>query len=126
MQQAILVWAVQGCLAWQQDGLQIPERVRAYTEEYRQENDPLAEFFDECCLFGPDARVSRARLRTVYGHWAQRRFQKPWSAKAFADELKRRGVTDGGKLNGDRAWQGVRLTDKAEASETQWERFDLF
>ena len=126
VQQAILAWAVEGCLAWQQDGLRIPERVRDYTEEYRQENDALADFFDECCLFEPDARVSRARLRTVYGHWAQRRFQKPWSAKAFADELKRRGVTDGGKLNGDRAWQGIRLTDKAEASETQWERFDLF
>jgi putative DNA primase/helicase len=126
VQQAILAWAVEGCIAWQHDGLQIPERVRDYTEEYRQENDPLADFFDEYCLFEPDARVSRKRLRSVYGYWAHRLFQKPWSAKAFADELKRRGVTDGGKLNGDRAWGGIRLTEEAEAAEKKMESFNVF
>src|SRR5262249_17900430 len=39
VQAAILAWAVEGALVWQQDGLLIPERVRSYTDEYRAEND---------------------------------------------------------------------------------------
>jgi hypothetical protein len=39
---AVLAWAVRGCLAWQQQGLAIPDRVRHCTSEYRRENDPVA------------------------------------------------------------------------------------
>ncbi len=43
----ILTWAVQGCLAWQQRGLDAPDCVRNATEEYRRESDLLEEFIAE-------------------------------------------------------------------------------
>ena len=33
----ILNWAIKGCLAWQKDGLGVPEEVKAATDEYRKE-----------------------------------------------------------------------------------------
>lgn len=39
-QAAILAWLIQGCRDWQTRGLDVPDRVRDYTAEYRAENDP--------------------------------------------------------------------------------------
>ena len=61
----------QGCLAWQQTGLQIPARVRLYTEEYRAEVDPLTEFLDERCHLNPNQRTPRNELYTAYTNWAR-------------------------------------------------------
>ena len=40
----VLEWLVRGCLRWQRDGLNPPEKVRAATEEYRRNEDLLADF----------------------------------------------------------------------------------
>jgi putative DNA primase/helicase len=106
---AILTWVVEGCLAWQQDGLQIPDRVRSYTEEYRSEVDPLTEFLDEHCQLNPTARTTRGALYTAYTRWAHGYGTPPITQKAFADALKRLGTTDGGKSAGIRHWQGIEL-----------------
>src|SRR5215213_4388400 len=43
----ILAWIVQGCLAYQQDGLGEPDKVRAATLDYRSEMDVLAGFIED-------------------------------------------------------------------------------
>jgi putative DNA primase/helicase len=106
---AILAWAVEGCLAWQREGLQIPARVSQYTEEYRQENDPLQDFLDECCELRPTARAERNTLRRAYDHWARSNLQPSLSAKRLADLLKLRGITDGGKQGDQHTWLGIAL-----------------
>ncbi len=120
---AILAWAVEGVLAWQEDGLQVPERVRAYTEEYRAEVDPLTNFFEEYVVFEEEERVERARLHATYRQWTQRSGEKPLTPKAFANALKRRGVTDGGKSGGSRFWQGIALVESAFSAASSEEPF---
>jgi phage/plasmid-associated DNA primase len=88
--------------------------VSAYTEEYRQENDPLRDFFDDYCLFEDNARVTRSYLRKAYERWAASQLERPLSPKAFATLLKARGVTDGGKQRGERTWFGITLRDHDE------------
>jgi putative DNA primase/helicase len=117
IQTAILTWAVAGCRAWQRHGLNIPERVRLYTEEYRQENDPFADFFDERCLFEPSARVRRSELRQAYEQWAKSNGEWLQTAKALATALKTRGIRDGGKLNGERTWAGITLVQDDRGAE---------
>jgi putative DNA primase/helicase len=117
---AILAWAVNGALAWQQYGLQVPQRVRAYTDEYRTEVDPLTDFLDEHAILEPNQRVERARLLDLYRTWAQKAGEQPLTAKALANSLKRRGVTDGGKSGNTRYWEGITLTERpAEASTSE-------
>ena len=66
----ILAWAVRGCLEWQRVGLQVPERVKAATEVYRQESDPLGDFLAECCEIGPGHSAGGGELYRRYQAWA--------------------------------------------------------
>lgn len=45
---AVLNWLVEGCLAWQEKGLDMPEEVRNAIEEYQQEMDHVREFLEDC------------------------------------------------------------------------------
>lgn len=67
---ALLAWAVAGCLAWQRDGLKLAPVVRAATVQLRASFDPLAEFFAECCEFGPDKETPAQALSEAYATWA--------------------------------------------------------
>lgn len=58
----ILRWAVEGCLAWQRDGLGTPEDVRRATAGYRGEMDVLGKFFTDHCVVEPAAFVSAGDL----------------------------------------------------------------
>jgi putative DNA primase/helicase len=49
----ILAWLVRGALAWQRDGLEVPECVRLSTEEYQKEQDVVGGFLAECCDLNP-------------------------------------------------------------------------
>jgi putative DNA primase/helicase len=117
IQSAILAWAVEGCLAWQQSGLAVPDRVKAYTEEYRQENDPLRDFLDECCRLDRGARTPRNLLKRAYDEWARSNFQPPLTAKRLSELLKLRGITDGGKAGEERTWQGIALIEDANVGD---------
>jgi len=66
---AVLSWMVNGCLAYQEKGLQVPEAVREKTEEYRQESDPLKDFIDECCVIGDNQMVAKGTLYEKYCQW---------------------------------------------------------
>jgi len=105
---AILAWAVRGCLEWQRDGLDVPERVRDYTADYRRENDPVAEWIDECCLLEPSSVVRADALRSSYEQFAERNGEKAISAKALGDALAARRLTRT-KHDGRRAWRGIEL-----------------
>jgi putative DNA primase/helicase len=120
---AILAWALEGSLAWQKEGLQVPDRVRTYTEEYRAEVDPLTEFFEEYALFAANERVERARLLEAYRAWAHRAGEQAVGPKALASALKRRGVSDGGKSGVSRYWQGISLTEPAITAASTEEPF---
>jgi len=68
----ILAWLVRGCLEWQRRGLDpAPECVRAATQEYRQESDPLAGFVAEKCIEEPSARVQASEIYKAYKQWAE-------------------------------------------------------
>ena len=74
----ILVWLVRGCLEWQRRGLEpIPACVRAATEEYKQESDPLAEFIAARCVEHENATVKAADLYGEYKTWADEQGMGP-------------------------------------------------
>lgn len=66
----ILTWAVQGCLAWQRDGLDPPAVVTEATKEYERDSDPLAAFLAEACELDEGAEVGAAELFEHYKRWA--------------------------------------------------------
>ncbi|MDQ3571705.1 MAG: phage/plasmid primase, P4 family [Actinomycetota bacterium] len=104
---AILAWAVEGCLAWQRNGLGVPERVSAYTEEYRQENDPLAEWLEDRCVREPSAFATSAELYKSYEEWAQDTgVRHPITSTALGKALASRGF-EKARDRSRRGWRGL-------------------
>ena len=127
---AILAWAVQGCLAWQRDGLKTPAAVVASTNAYRAENDPLAEFFAARVAFDARATVARKSIRAAYEVWVRDCDSgNPMSPKRFAERLRARLVAEHGAAHKADAsvrlgqsvvdgWRGMRLSDPHAAEDT--------
>jgi putative DNA primase/helicase len=91
--EGILAWLVQGCLAWQRDGLRTPAMVHAATAEYRADQDIVGAFVAECCVTGgADYRCRSADLYARFGHWSKAAGEDPMTKKRFGDALTERGI----------------------------------
>jgi putative DNA primase/helicase len=89
----ILRWAVEGCLAWQAQGLGHPACVDQATRSYQSEQDSLSEFLAECCTEGFTARVKAGKLFNAYQAWADGRGQPhrdQLTLRAFGEKCKAR------------------------------------
>jgi len=105
---AILVWAVEGCLAWQRLGLAEPEEVRVANQDWQAESDPLQDFIVDCAELRPDAFCTSQDLRASYDNWAAENGVHALATNKFADRLKRLGclpVRD----KRVRGWKGIGL-----------------
>jgi putative DNA primase/helicase len=68
----ILAWAVRGTLDWLKVGLQCPPRVFDATEAYKEAEDPLREFIQDCLdTTDPLSQTSSQKLYGVYRDWAR-------------------------------------------------------
>jgi putative DNA primase/helicase len=67
----ILAWAVRGCLAWQERGLDPPAAVVAATHKYQRESDTLALFIATCCHEGDSYQVRAKTFYDAYEAWCQ-------------------------------------------------------
>jgi putative DNA primase/helicase len=96
----ILAREVQGCLAWQREGLNPPNAVRAATKAYRDEADLLAPFFDARCVLHPAAKVQASKLFASYQGWCdecQMRDRERLSLRDFGTRLKKQFASDDGR-----------------------------
>ena len=108
VQTAILAWAVQGCLEWQQRGLDVPASVRDYTAEYRHEMDPLRDWLADCTTTEPDAWTTNAELRSSYEDWCQENGEKPLAQNKLGHLLEGKGY-HAKRADGVRGRQGIRV-----------------
>jgi putative DNA primase/helicase len=110
----ILAWAVKGALAWRAHGLEVPDAVRAETAEYRDSQDPLRNFLDDCAILDAPFWTSSAELRRAYERWCERVGEHPLrSTRAFAAALKHHECEQDKRL-GERGWRGIALREDAE------------
>ena len=107
----ILAWLVRGCLEWQREGLKVPERVKAATNDYRTSQDHLGMFLAESCVVADTAHVSAGDLRGAYMAWCEEQGETPWSPACRARRTTR-GYDSGTTGRGNdkvRTWFGVGL-----------------
>lgn len=104
----VLAWAVRGCLAWQQEGLGLPETVRAATDEYRDEMDTLAQFLNECCVQRDGAIEKVTPLLEAYKSFSG---DSKISAKEFKYLMVERGFQAPRHTKHGNVWDGIGLID---------------
>jgi putative DNA primase/helicase len=120
----ILRWMIQGCLAWQRDGLQRPKAVLDATAEYFAEQDVLAQWVEECCDQSPDWGDTSTVLFASWRSYAVSRAEDPRSAKWFATMLERQGfmrAKDCRQFRG-RGFLGIRV--KPDTVQAHWQDRD--
>lgn len=106
----ILAWLVRGCLDWQRYGLQVPEQVCMATKQYRQDEDQLQKFIDDCCVVEAHAIVPATVLLNAYREFVgndsitQTKFGTMLGEKGFKSERLTNGAHKGRK-----AWAGIGL-----------------
>ena len=66
---AILARMIEGCLAWQEQGLAPPEAVTVTTEEYFAEQDSVTQWLNEDCELAVDSFTT---LAVLYASWRER------------------------------------------------------
>ncbi len=88
----ILAWLVRGCLAWQREGLEPPQKVMAATQEYQAENDTIGAFLEECTAKHEGARVKANTLFQAYEAWCDQWGEKArLNGKRFGQAIAERG-----------------------------------
>lgn len=109
---AILAWIVRGYLLYAKEGLlDRPAAVIHETDKYRNENDELQMFLDECCAFGSDLKDTNANLYAAYCQWSKvNDVDEPLSVQQFGSQLESRDFRKG--KTGSRERKGIRLNEK--------------
>jgi len=114
----ILQWMIDGCLAWQRQGLAAPDAVRQATDAYLEAEDAIAAWIDDECERDANAWESSADLFASWKAWAERSGEFAGSTKRFGQNLETRGFQPLRKMNG-RGFQGLRIVPP-EPAQAHW------
>lgn len=105
----ILAWALEGCLAWQRDGLKPPKCVVDATDEYFDEEDTIGEFLEEECQQHSQVRVSVVDIFERWKSRADKRGEYIGTSRWLVQQLVRRGFERGRTSTGAKALLGLSL-----------------
>ena len=82
---------LKGYQAWKKGGLQIPKSLIHATNVFRDENDLLGQWLEDCCTVGQGLSESKARLYHNYTRWAENCGYHPLTQNSFSRSLRERG-----------------------------------
>ena len=111
----ILNWAIEGCRRWIDKGLHTPDIVKANTEQYEVEMDPLAEFIADRCILDAASADTVGRIKAEYADWADKNGERyKLNRNEFKARLEHQGceqILGPDPISGkkSRLWKGIRL-----------------
>ena len=108
----IMNWMLAGLKEYQRIGLAEPEEVRAATRNYREEQDSLADFFEDVCTIDPPATCGATDLYNAYVKWHswEAPEEKVKSQRSFGFEMNDRGFyRDRDPATKRKIYHGLRL-----------------
>ncbi len=108
----ILNWAIQGCLAFQREGLKTPKAVDEASSEYRDEEDILACFVEECFDHSEaEYKNPNDEVWKAYGDWCDFNDERKLARNTFFKRMRERGF-ESRKSGSTRYLIGSKLTPK--------------
>jgi len=109
----VLNWLIAGCRQWLANGLQEPEAVGEAVAEYKSSQNPLDDFFKECCKFSAFGICPVSILKQKFEEWQKDRGENlSISSRVFNDELRGRGCENKNQWYGgmtQKVWLGIDL-----------------
>jgi putative DNA primase/helicase len=114
----ILRWAVEGCLAWQRDGLTAPPEVTGATDVYRSDENIVARFVEEVCEIGAQHHATSADLYDRFCRWCDKAGEHAPSNREFGKRLAQFGSFVPYRSESARGWRGLRPRLDAAGAES--------
>ncbi|MBJ7955818.1 phage/plasmid primase, P4 family [Bacillus cereus] len=115
----ILNWAIEGCLKWQQSGLNDPAIVMKATGDYKEEMDILGPFMFECCFKREDVQIEAKDLFEVYANWCFKNGEHQLKNRAFYRILESQGFKRERGNRNKYYIKGVTLMDRKDSFKQQ-------
>jgi putative DNA primase/helicase len=112
---AILRWMIDGCLAWQRDGLKMCSAVEIASAAYFEEQDSVQAWANECLVLAGGLRTKRSELVSDYNRWLRENNEKAVSAQAFCESARRLLRLTDKMVNGIRLFDGAALKGRDAA-----------
>lgn len=104
----ILNWAIEGCVKWQQEGMNVPDIVKYANEDYKNDMDAVQRFIDECCVVSETCRVKRSDLYDAYCIWCKENKEYTLSSRKINKKIAEKNFQEA-KIMGIYYWKGVGL-----------------
>jgi len=121
---AILRRLIDGCLAWQREGLNPPESVRKASDEYLSAEDTLGQWLEERCVVRPAiAFTAAAALYGDWRGWCERGGSSPGNQRTFGKALDERGFARA-RRNTAKGFAGIGLREPPREPESPGDRSD--
>lgn len=105
----ILSWAVRGAFEWYQYGLSDPDEVRQATDDYRSDQDFLADWINGSIESVEHWSENGSAIYKSYRAWCEAQGLKPTNNNTLAKMLRDRGFRNRKDSKGRSEWVGIRL-----------------
>ena len=108
----ILRWAVEGCMLYAKEGLEMPACVRKATDEYKNEMDLLQTFVDACVIIDYTVvkGVPANELYAAYVRWAEQNNEYVMTSRKFFLEIGKK-LPDKRRESKGIVYNQIRLSD---------------
>ena len=103
----ILNWAIEGCLAWQNNGLQTPDIVEAQVADYRISMDSISQFIQDECEVGKDHSCTASKFFQAYRDWCFGAGCKPQSQTTSKRALEKLSGVYRNRSSNGLQWYGI-------------------
>jgi putative DNA primase/helicase len=114
----IMQWMIEGCLRWQNEGLEPPEAVLLRTQQYFDEEDQPRQWLEQNCTISTGATMSSADAYRSWQIWCGAQGEPSGTQREFTKSLRpleaELGIVYGmigSSNNRARGWKNVRLND---------------
>jgi putative DNA primase/helicase len=108
----ILNWLIEGYRLLRSEGLEQPAAVENATREYREEQNPMLDFIETCCVEGEDVTVTSQDLREAYNSFSGEKISQVWFGRHMSDQGYRVSRIGSARL---RAYKGITLNDEGKS-----------
>jgi len=117
----ILTWIVEGAVSYIKNGyhIKVPEAVQDATMQYREEEDWLGNFLQECCEIGNDLEEKGGPLYDEYSAWCDKGNEYKRRSRDFAAALMSVGMERRRTISGS-VWVGLKLKKTITVQPTYW------
>lgn len=112
----ILNWALEGCLKWQREGMEVPEEVKLAIDDYRNDMDPVQRFLDEECIISETCTTRISQLYEAYQDWCHDNKEYVLSSRKLTKRLIEKDFKQGRDMR-SKYWVGIGITDTEHQEE---------